>query len=533
MADLLNVPGEALKKKDDNEDDVGGGKKKGKKDKKKGGKAQDLCAFLAGEPIPQKASWADEMDSGQAEPTGGGGGYRDESRSTGGRMALPTGPREATNPIPENGPFKSYVGNLPYEVTEDLLGGFFFDGGCNVKEVHLVMDRDTQRPKGFGYVEFEDKESLMKALEATGVDFGGRNIKVDVATAQQNDKGGGGRFGGGGGDRDWGSARGGDRGGGDRGGGDRGGGGGGYDRGGGGYDRGGGGGGYDRGGGGGGGYERGGGGGYERGGGGGYDRAGGGGFDRGGDRGGGGYDRGGGGGFNGGGRDAPAERPRLALQKRTTAPPAVASSSSGAPPPRKSNPFGDAAPRDEEAAQRKALEDSAARKQSTGASGPDWGSARGDNGGGRTPAEGGDRAPARGAAPVRSAAPAAEEPRRKPKSNPFGDAKPVSVLDKEVKVPIVSVRRTPAEGGGEDGEPKERSPQEPRSKFGAWGPKEEKQDQAPSSAPARATAAAPAAAPAGEAEFKPAKAKKKKGKKQGPVNAFDALAGSEDEDQES
>ena len=99
------------------------------------------------------------------------GGYRDE-RSTG-RMELPTGPREEQNEIPENGPFKAYVGNLPYEVTSpgrvhitsvtgnlpsirlhccrqvttDLLGGFFYDGGCNVADVRLVMDRDTQRPK--------------------------------------------------------------------------------------------------------------------------------------------------------------------------------------------------------------------------------------------------------------------------------------------------------------------------------------------------------------------------------------------------
>ena len=72
-----------------------------------------------------------------------------------------------------------------------------------------------------------------------------------------------------------------------------------------------------------------------------------------------------------------------------------------------------------QAAQRKIQED---RKERTAAAGPDWGSARG-----------GDRSSDRGA-PVRAAAPAAEEPKRKPKSNPFGDAKPVAVLDREVKV---------------------------------------------------------------------------------------------------
>jgi len=108
-----------------------------------------------------------------------------------------------------------FVGNLSFDVTEDTVWSFFGDYG--VKNVRLPTDRDTGRPKGFGYVEFEDIDGAKKAFEATnGADIEGRSIRLDYSQPRDS-SGGGGRGGGRGfGDR---GGRGGGRGFGDRGGG--------------------------------------------------------------------------------------------------------------------------------------------------------------------------------------------------------------------------------------------------------------------------------------------------------------------------
>ena len=182
-----------------------------------------------------------------------------------------------------------YVGNLPFRVTEDEVASLFSEFG-EVQRVHLVMDRETGRPRGFGFVEMGDDEGrqAIQELMDRNAELGGRPLKLNEAQPREERGGGGFRGGGGGGGFRGGGYRGGGGGGGYRGGG----GGGGYrggDRDGGGY----------RGGGGGGGYRGGGGGGGFRGGdrdGGGYRGGGGGGGYRGGDR-----DGGGRGGFGGGG----------------------------------------------------------------------------------------------------------------------------------------------------------------------------------------------------------------------------------------
>lgn len=118
-----------------------------------------------------------------------------------------------------------FVGNLNFDVTEDTVWSFFNDYG--VKSVRLPTDRDTGRPKGFGYVEFDDVDGAKKAFEAAnGAEIEGRSIRLDYS--QPRDSSGGGR-GGGFGDRGGRGSRGrggfGDRGGrgGGRGFGDRGG----------------------------------------------------------------------------------------------------------------------------------------------------------------------------------------------------------------------------------------------------------------------------------------------------------------------
>lgn len=126
-----------------------------------------------------------------------------------------------------------YVGNLPFSATEDEIRGLFEPHG-RVDKVSIVMDRDTGRPRGFGFVEMADDNEGRAAITAlNGQDFGGRSLTVNEAKPREARGGAGGfRSGGGGGGGGFRSSGGGG-GGGYRGGG--GGGGGGY-RGGGGRD---------------------------------------------------------------------------------------------------------------------------------------------------------------------------------------------------------------------------------------------------------------------------------------------------------
>lgn len=175
---------------------------------------------------------------------------------------------------------KLYVGNLPYQVRDNDLEQAFGQFG-SVTSAKVMMERDTGRSKGFGFVEMGSDDEAQAAVNGlNGQPLGGRNLVVNEARPMEPrpPRSGGGGFGG-------------PRGGGFGGGGNRG----GFGGGGGGYGGGGGGGGY--GGGGGGGY----GGGGDRGG---YGGGGGGYGDRGGRDGGrGGNDRGFGGGDRGGDRD--------------------------------------------------------------------------------------------------------------------------------------------------------------------------------------------------------------------------------------
>jgi RNA recognition motif-containing protein len=125
-----------------------------------------------------------------------------------------------------------YVGNLSYNVTEPELRDVFAEGGRNVVEVKIVMDRDTGRPRGFAFVEMgSDEEATAAISQLSGREIQGRAINVSEARARApRGGGGGGGYGGGGGGYGGG------------------GGGGGYGGGGGGYGGGGGGGGYGRGG---------------------------------------------------------------------------------------------------------------------------------------------------------------------------------------------------------------------------------------------------------------------------------------------
>ena len=79
-----------------------------------------------------------------------------------------------------------YVGNLNFNLTEDELRQVFEEYG-EVSSVKIITDKFSGRSKGFGFVEFEKEEDSNKAIEElNGMDVGGRNIKVNVATKKRD-----------------------------------------------------------------------------------------------------------------------------------------------------------------------------------------------------------------------------------------------------------------------------------------------------------------------------------------------------------
>jgi RNA recognition motif-containing protein len=98
-----------------------------------------------------------------------------------------------------------YVGNQSYNVTEPELKDVFGENGRNVKEVKVVLDRDTGRPRGFAFVEMTTDAEAAQAIETlNGREIQGRPINVSEARERAprgGGGGGGGGFGGGGGGR--------------------------------------------------------------------------------------------------------------------------------------------------------------------------------------------------------------------------------------------------------------------------------------------------------------------------------------------
>ena len=85
-----------------------------------------------------------------------------------------------------------YVGNLPFSASDDEIRSLFGEFG-EVESVTLITDRETGRPRGFGFVEMADGQRAMDELN--GKDMGGRALRVNEANEQRpRGGGGGGRF---------------------------------------------------------------------------------------------------------------------------------------------------------------------------------------------------------------------------------------------------------------------------------------------------------------------------------------------------
>jgi len=94
---------------------------------------------------------------------------------------------------------KLYVGNLTYNVNETDLEALFAPFGT-VQSAQIIVDRDTNRSKGFGFVEMETDAQAQAAIQGlNGRDHDGRNLTVNEAKPREARSGGGGYGGGGGG----------------------------------------------------------------------------------------------------------------------------------------------------------------------------------------------------------------------------------------------------------------------------------------------------------------------------------------------
>ncbi|KAJ2962510.1 hypothetical protein NQZ79_g2372 [Umbelopsis isabellina] len=154
------------------------------------------------------ASWADEMadlptapaasiapreeqrSSGFSRGFGdryGGDDSREDSFSRGPRRDDDR-PRFASRPpaeLPTEPPFTAHIANLSFDAVEDDLADFFKDMKVDrtscYESTKVLRDRETDRPKGYGYIEFEDQESLKSALTLSGEPLANRPIRVNIA----------------------------------------------------------------------------------------------------------------------------------------------------------------------------------------------------------------------------------------------------------------------------------------------------------------------------------------------------------------
>jgi cold-inducible RNA-binding protein len=96
-------------------------------------------------------------------------------------------------------PSKIYVGNLSFNSTEHTVRDLFAQYG-EVTSVNLITDRDTGRPRGFGFVEMDSAGASAAINALNDTEFEGRTLTVNEAKPRESRGGGGG--GGGGGRRD-------------------------------------------------------------------------------------------------------------------------------------------------------------------------------------------------------------------------------------------------------------------------------------------------------------------------------------------
>jgi RNA recognition motif-containing protein len=88
-----------------------------------------------------------------------------------------------------------YVGNLPFSADENQVRELFGQNERTVTEVKLITDRDTGRPRGFGFVEMGSQQDAEGAIrDLNGFSLDGRELTVNEAKERTQGRGGGGRY---------------------------------------------------------------------------------------------------------------------------------------------------------------------------------------------------------------------------------------------------------------------------------------------------------------------------------------------------
>uniref|UniRef100_A0A8C5WTB7 Eukaryotic translation initiation factor 4B n=1 Tax=Laticauda laticaudata TaxID=8630 RepID=A0A8C5WTB7_LATLA len=145
--------------------------------------------------IPKPVSWADETDDLEGDVSTTWHSNDDDVYRAPpiDRSILPTAPRAAREPnidrsrLPKSPPYTAFLGNLPYDVTEESIKDFFRGLNLQISAVRLPRElNNPERLKGFGYAEFEDLDSLLRALSFSEECLGNRRIRVDVADQAQD-----------------------------------------------------------------------------------------------------------------------------------------------------------------------------------------------------------------------------------------------------------------------------------------------------------------------------------------------------------
>ncbi|PTB66507.1 hypothetical protein BBK36DRAFT_1201421 [Trichoderma citrinoviride] len=164
--------------------------------KKKEQQKMSLGDFLADSGFGGGSNWADEVEETYVSGTQALPPARDTGRSFAASSWQDRGysVRESVpSKLPEKPPYTAHLGNLSYDATSESVTDFFT--GCDVVSVRIIEDRELQRPKGFGYVEFGNLEGLKKALTLDGQSFEGRMIKIKIADPPRGGEGREGRIG--------------------------------------------------------------------------------------------------------------------------------------------------------------------------------------------------------------------------------------------------------------------------------------------------------------------------------------------------
>jgi RNA recognition motif-containing protein len=83
---------------------------------------------------------------------------------------------------------KLYVGNLPFTTTEESIRALFSKHGT-VEKISLINDRDTGRPRGFGFVEMSNSDAARAMQALNGTELDGRSLKVNEAQDRERHSG--------------------------------------------------------------------------------------------------------------------------------------------------------------------------------------------------------------------------------------------------------------------------------------------------------------------------------------------------------